>query len=201
MEIFHKNGLFVDIPDLDVYQCIGCKQGYWWSDRPNSSASRIKNAVSYLFHLAIDYGIPYSTNGISDEDIIHFLTVDEDQEDGLIKEKKKMGNINKDILSQVLRWLHDDALKHSICTLTSAYHNKEANKEEIEFTNVTDGFIGILDYIFYESKYWNCGYRLDVPMTFENMNYDGMDEYNSHCIPNDMWPSDHLAIGCLLVQK
>ena len=51
IDIFHTNGLYEIIPNLDVYQCTGCLRGYWWSDRPNSSASRIKNAVSYLFQL------------------------------------------------------------------------------------------------------------------------------------------------------
>merc|ERR1711982_212534 len=105
IEIFHKNGLYQILPDLDVYQCVGCNQGYWWSDRPNSSASRIKNAVSYLFQLALDYGVSYNKNDIN-TDMFDFLNMEqkEDIKNIILKqkqknEKKEFNNINKEILS------------------------------------------------------------------------------------------------------
>ena len=156
---------------------------------------------------ALEYGIPYDTNDVSDDDLSNFLNIDHQEqqlEDGIPKEKKKISNnnnIRKYALPKVLNWLHDKELKHSIPSLTSAYYNSQTNNEELSFTNVTDGFIGALDYIFYESNHWNCEYRLDVPMTLKEMNYDNLDDCNAHCIPSDLWPSDHLAIGCLLTRK
>jgi uncharacterized protein with PIN domain len=39
--------------NLEVYECDGCKQGYWWCDRPTSSASRVKNTATRLFELCL----------------------------------------------------------------------------------------------------------------------------------------------------
>ena len=38
-------------------------------------------------------------------------------------------------------------------------------------------------------------------MTLKEMNYDDLDDCNAHCVPIDLWPSDKLAIGCLLTRN
>merc|ERR1712146_58622 len=43
---------------MDVFQCNVCSQGYWWCDRPTSSASRVKNVATGLFEKCIRGGVP-----------------------------------------------------------------------------------------------------------------------------------------------
>jgi uncharacterized protein with PIN domain len=71
-EIFRLHGA----PDtllnevMDVFQCIGCSQGYWWCDKPTSSASRVMNQATKLLELCIRGGVPIDEDlGVFESDI------------------------------------------------------------------------------------------------------------------------------------
>ena len=69
----------------------------------------------------------------------------------------------------------------------------EVDGETLPFTNVTDMFLGMLDYIFYESSRWTLTKRLHVPTSLKERNHAGRPK--GHLIPSVYWPSDHLAVG------
>jgi len=118
------------LSDLTVFQCSNCFQGFWWSDRPNSSASRVKNATAYLFKLAVQNGVPYQ----GDLNMFDFI-----KKDLKIKNKpmKKM---------KALQWITSENLSHPF-NLKSAYTSN--GQEILPFTNVTHEFVGE---IFLSSK-------------------------------------------------
>jgi len=118
----------------------------------------------------------------------------------------------------VVEWLRDTKLTCPL-KLESAYalwddgNNKDGNSnnnnkngkknkekivvgERLHFTNVTNDFVGVLDYIFSESPLLlePIG-RLLVPLCFTVLNRRLPYTFNGHVLPSDVWPSDHLAIG------
>ena len=177
--------------ELEVFECDGCKQGYWWCDRPTSSASRVKNTATHLFQLCLRAGIPYS------KDMNMFDYVDGEAER---KQGWDYSQPGSDVLRQkldVIGWLKDEHLKCPV-RLHSAYTHRSENEfsfgETLPFTNVTDSFVNVLDYIFHNSSI-QCIKRLFVPKSFSLLNKDHI--HNGHLLPSDVWPSDHLAIGAI----
>jgi hypothetical protein len=83
--------------------------------------------------------------------------------------------------------------------LSSAYATPGTTDESLQFTNVTSGFVGNLDYIMYEKELLDATDLLFVPQTYEVLN--DLDLPNGHLLPSGHWPSDHLAIGCVLSLK
>lgn len=59
-EIFRLHGApeILNHEVRDVFQCRGCSQGYWWCDKPTSSASRVMNQATRLLELCIRGGVP-----------------------------------------------------------------------------------------------------------------------------------------------
>jgi hypothetical protein len=177
------------LPNISVYACRRCLQCYWWSDRPNSSASRVMNAAAHLFSLALRAGVPCE----GDLGIFDFINP--------VEEKKK-GSTAALTFPRVeaFEWLKCSSLKSKF-NLRSAYYCTDdgTTSESLPFTNVTRDFVNTLDYIFYEpSKCTQIG-RLNVPTTFNKMNYKGIP--NGHLLPSNIWPSDHLAIGSTFLFK
>lgn len=179
--------------EMEVYECNGCKQGYWWCDRPTSSASRVKTAATRLFEICLRAGVP-----IKGETPHMFAFVDIEAERSKGWDYTDKGS---ELLKQkldVIGWLKDEYL---VCPfdLTSAYALKD-NKgtvigERLPFTNVTSSFVNTLDYIFFDRKYFVITELLDIPTSFPQLNDDGEGVMNGHLLPSDVWPSDHLAIG------
>ena len=104
----------------------------------------------------------------------------------------------------IIGWLKDKNLGHSF-ELRSSYAlvDKDAeNKvmgEMLPFTNVTADFVGLLDYIFFETSEFEQTHRVEVPTSFRKLNDTG--EAGGHLLPSDVWPSDHLALGAKFVLK
>ena len=113
--------------------------------------------------------------------------------------------------SDALEWIQRRELRHPF-SLESAYsalkptslihpetvaavdeQTSLRNGELLPFTNVTNDFVGTLDYIFYEPHHWQLKSRLHVPTSFREMNITSVNK--GHLIPSASWPSDHLAIG------
>lgn len=98
----------------------------------------------------------------------------------------------------IIKWLREKNLSNPF-RLRSAYALSDGFGEELPFSNVTREFVGLLDYVFYDtSKFEQVG-KLYVPKSFREMNTDGIP--NGHLIPSDRWPSDHLAVGARLRLK
>jgi mRNA deadenylase 3'-5' endonuclease subunit Ccr4/uncharacterized protein with PIN domain len=57
-QILEANKAPTDL-DVTIFACDFCLQCYWWSEKPNSSPSRVKAAVVELFQLALRADIPY----------------------------------------------------------------------------------------------------------------------------------------------
>ena len=183
---------------LDVYECNGCQQGYWWNDNPLSSASRVKNSASHLFELCLRAGVPFRG---PHEALFDHLVVE-----GLQQQGWDYTIPGSELLQErldVVDWLKDEHLEAPFA-LESAYCQKTTNEagqdiltgESIPFTNVTDSFVSVLDYIFFEKA--SCLTLLDrlyIPTSFPEL-ADGRTKLrNAHLLPSDVWPSDHLAIG------
>jgi hypothetical protein len=83
--------------------------------------------------------------------------------------------------------------------MSSAYATPGTTKESLQFTNITSGFVDNLDYILYEKEMLEVTDLLFVPQSYEVLN--DFDLPNGHLLPSAHWPSDHLAIGCVLALK
>lgn len=171
----------------NVYRCDGCAQGYWWSNEPQSTATRVKDAAIHLLRLCTRGGVPV-------EGDLDFFDYDDSEEDKSIGAKvqanmRKLGGVK-----EVMHWLKDPCLSNPFA-LCSAYGDQNSNLkcELIPFTNVTSGFVGLLDYIFYEDKSLVQISRLRVPKSFADLNREGL--HNGHLLPSSCWPSDHLCLG------
>lgn len=178
--------------EMEVYECDGCKQGYWWNERPTSSASRVKNATTRLFELCLRAGVAVE-GGL---DMFDHVCVDEERQKGWDFSMK-----GSDLLKQqldVIEWLRDERLQCPF-DITSAYAHEgdagpgQSSSEILPFTNVTSDFINTLDYVFFEKGKLTLEERLYVPTSLRELNKAGVP--NGHLLPSNVWPSDHLAVG------
>jgi len=191
---------------LNVFQCNGCGQGYWWCDRPTSSASRVKTAATRLFELCIRAGVPYQGS----LEIFQHLPVQELQRQGWDWSQPGSALLRQRL--RVLEWLKSEHLACPV-PLQSAYavtkrpseHGKDDSRDDgdtgavgelLPFTNVTDDFVNTLDYILYNPQQFSLTHRLYVPTTFAELN--PLNYSKGHLLPSHLWPSDHLAIGARL---
>jgi len=175
------------VEGLDVFQCNGCSQGYWWCEKPNSSASRVKCQATRLLELCIRGGVPI------DNDLGMFSKIDVKKIRATKDEMNKENELVEERLD-VVQWLQEEDLKNPLPSMTSAYALKGTQKESLAFTNVTYDFVGNLDYILYQSQAMKVTDLLFVPKTFGELNDFNIS--NGHLLPSYDWPSDHLAIGC-----
>ena len=182
-----------------------CHQGYWWNDRPTSSASRVKTTATHLFELCIQAGIPFTGPY---EELFGDVAVEELQRKGWDYDTPGSELLREGL--DVIDWLKNEHLETPF-SLESAYSLKNnrhhTTKEEehsvgdgesIPFTNVTFDFVSVLDYIFLERTSLRVTDRMYVPKSFTELS-DGRTMENAHLLPSDVWPSDHLAIGARLL--
>ena len=189
---------------LDVYECDGCQQGYWWNDKPTSSASRVKNSAAHLFELCLRAGVPFRG---PHETLFDHLDVH-----GLRQQGWNDTTPGSELLQEnldVVDWLKQEHLTAPFA-LESAYCRQTRNAdgqwmvmgESIPFSNVTFGFVSVLDYIFYEkTSSLQLSDRLYVPTSFPELTDGRTQLRNAHLLPSDVWPSDHLAIGARFTLK
>ena len=174
------------IDELEVYECNGCGQGYWWCDRPTSSASRVKGQATRLLELCLQGGVP-----VDGDDRGIFDVVDMEQE----RPCSQLGMVLERL--DCVDWLKDEALTNPL-DLESAYalRNEQGQivGESIAFTNVTHDFVGLLDYVLFEPKHFTKTAQLYIPTSFNELNKK-YNIRNGHLLPSDLWPSDHLAVG------
>ena len=198
--IFEANGCPDLQTDLSVYACNGCGQGYWWCEEiPTSSATRVKNQAAHLFRQCLRGGVPY------EGELRMFDFVDPAAEHKIGKEEGTLVGQGRPEapMEGIIDWLKDKELGHSF-ELRSAYalmdsEGDRAEGEILPFTNVTADFVGLLDYIFFETAEFDQTHRLEVPTSFRTLN--GRGEAGGHLLPSDKWPSDHLALGARFVFK
>ena len=181
-------------PDLseeltDVYECHGCGQGYWWCDRPSSSATRVKSQATRLFELCLRGGVPIK----GPLNMFDFVDVEKEREKGLEDDDIELEHLD------VTDWLKDEQLSCPI-PLESSYAMRDDNGvlvgERLPFTNVTFDFVDTLDYVLFDTTHFRPTERLYVPTSFKELN--ARDIPNGHLLPSIDWPSDHLAIGVQL---
>ena len=200
---------------MDVYQCDSCGQGYWWCEKPTSSASRVKMQATRLLELCIAGGV-----SINDKDMGMFDHIDVDaiKQMNLVDKNNNINNDNnnnntirmtgvgvdddgatmksllqnKEELLDVVQWLKTDRLCNPLRQMASAYALKDStdgqNKESINFTNVTYDFVGHLDHILYSAEDMEVTDLLYVPNSFEELN--DLRIPNGHLLPSCDWPSD-----------
>lgn len=190
LESYQCSGSLSDT--MDVYECNTCGQGYWWCDRPTSSASRVKNQATHLFELCLRAGVPIR----GDLEMFDFVDVEEQRLKGWDESMKGSELLHHKL--DVVEWLKNERLACPF-ELQSSYgkRNKSEDGERLPFTNVTRGFVGTLDYIFFDPSRMVQTEELYVPASYSEMNEDSIE--NGHLLPSDVWPSDHLAIGTRVV--
>lgn len=93
----------------------------------------------------------------------------------------------------VEEWLKEYSFLACPVHLESSYaHPSEDGQEISPFTNITSDFVGFLDYIFYHPKCMVPVKRLYLP---RSLNEIAKESSGCYLIPNEFWPSDHLAVG------
>lgn len=181
-------------PDLcdeleNVYECHGCGQGYWWSDLPSSSATRVKSQATRLFELCLRGGVPIK----GPLNMFDFVDVEKERAKGLEGDDIELEHLD------VTDWLKDERLACPV-PLESSYALRDENGtivgERLPFTNVTFDFVGALDYAMFDTRHFRSTERLYVPRSFKELN--GRELPNGHLLPSIDWPSDHLAVGVQL---
>lgn len=194
-KIFAEHQAPVDGEDnLAVYQCNGCQQGYWWCDRPTSSASRVKSQAIRLYQMCLQAQVPI--NPSADKHIFDHLDAEVEKRKGWDWTMK--GSELLKLKLQVTEWLRDRHLTCPVAKLESAYKDDDNESgESIPFTNMTSDFEGLLDYIFFNTS-CTPTHRLYVPSSHEELN-PSTTMSNGHLLPSNVWPSDHLAIGSTLI--
>jgi uncharacterized protein with PIN domain len=176
---------------LKVWQCCGCKQGYWYDERPTSSASRVKNQATKLLTMCIRGGVPV----VGDMDLFDFIDIESTRKEPVPDvDDEELCRLKEQRLD-VLEWLQEDELQNPLGPMRSVYGDQNG-KEQLRFTNVTADFVGHLDYIVHDSRF-RVIKQLYVPTTFAELQ-DRTDVRNGHLLPSNVWPSDHLAIGAVL---
>ena len=200
-KIFEANGCPDLKTDLSVYACNGCGQGYWWcTEMPTSSATRVKDQAAHLFRQCLRGGVP------CEGDLRMFDFVDPEAERKIGEEEGTLAGKGRPEapMEGIIGWLKNKDLGHSF-ELRSSYAlvDEDADKrvigEMLPFTNVTADFVGLLDYIFFETSEFEQTHRVEVPTSFRKLNNTG--ETCGHLLPSDVWPSDHLALGARFVLK
>lgn len=175
--------------DLECYACDGCGQGYWWCDRPTSSATRVKGQATRLFELCLRGGVEIKGP------LSMFDNVDVDAE----RRKPLDIGIEMETL-QVLEWLKQEMLQCPV-HLESSYALRDEHGVIVgeckPFTNVTSDFVGFLDYVLFEPAHFQLNGRLYLPASFKDLN-SNTSLRNGHLLPSFAWPSDHLAVGAEL---
>lgn len=171
----------------NVYRCDGCAQGYWWSNEPQSTATRVKDAAIHLLRICTRGGVPV-------EGDLDFFEYDDSKEDKLIGAEVQVKLQEQGGVNEVIHWLKNPNLSNPF-VFRSAYGDQSSKSKDelIPFTNVTSGFVGLLDYILYEEKSLVQTGRLRVPKSFTDLNHEGL--HNGHLLPSNRWPSDHLCVG------
>jgi uncharacterized protein with PIN domain len=177
--------------DMEVYQCDGCGQGYWWCDRPTSSASRVKSTATRLFQLCLRAGI--QTEGPLS--MMEHVNLEEERRQGWDYSQPGSELLNQKL--DVIEWLRSDTLECPY-RLDSVYARRSSEGrvvgELLPFTNVTHDFVNTLDYIFVSGL--TVKERLAIPTSLSALNTKGIE--NGHLLPSDIWPSDHLPVGSRL---
>lgn len=188
--------------DMEVFKCGKCSQGYWWDDRPSSSASRVFEQATKLFKLCLRGGVTVKNQNSLGQSTAGctmgaFDFVDVKGE----REFWKSNSGGEDLA--VIEWLRADKLSNPF-RLQSAYSLSGGEittplpEESLPFSNVTSEFVGLLDYVFFDDKFEQIA-RLNVPKSFRDMNKSEL--LRGHLIPSSIWPSDHLAVGARLRLK
>jgi uncharacterized protein with PIN domain len=186
---------------MAVYVCNGCQQGYWWNDRPTSSASRVKTAATRLLELCVRGGVPVRQYDKEADGLFEHVNYEELRKEGWNYETPGSDLLNQQL--DVVEWLRDEKLMCPF-SLESAYTLKKRNEEIVKleeilpFTNVTHSFVDTLDYIFFEKTCLRATERFFVPRNFLELSDGRSNIQNSHLLPSDIWPSDHLAIAVRL---
>jgi len=172
---------------MDVFRCDGCGQGYWWDDRPSSSASRVFTQATKLLRICLRKGVGLKDEGTTDlnkrrEIMGAFDFID------VAKERQGEDSIAIETHTELslIEWLRDGKL-------SCPFELKSVYAPSLPFTNVTKEFVGCLDYVFFESSQFDQICKLNVPTSFRDMNSIGANL--GHLIPSDIWPSDHIAVG------
>ena len=178
--------------DMEVFRCDGCGQGYWWDDRPSSSASRVFAQATKLLRTCLRGGVCLKDEAATTTDekrrkevmgAFDFVNVEEERRSGGAAAMGKQTEL------AVIEWLREERLRNPL-RLRSAYAAGRGGtvREHLPFTNVTKEFVGCLDYVFFESSQFDQLRRLNVPTSFRDMNASGAP--SGHLIPSDIWPSD-----------
>mmetsp|Transcript_35191 Transcript_35191/g.75981 ORF Transcript_35191/g.75981 Transcript_35191/m.75981 type:complete len:703 (+) Transcript_35191:95-2203(+) len=187
--------------DMEVFRCDGCGQGYWWDDRPSSSASRVFAQATKLLKMCLRGGV-----GLKDErnpdaqkrketmGAFDFVDVEKERQSGDATSKKTPQEL------AVIEWLREKKLSNPF-HLRSVYAAQRGDnaRGDLPFTNVTKEFVGCLDYVYFEHEQFDQTCKLKVPTSFREMNPSG--DGQGHLIPSDIWPSDHIAVGARLRLK
>ena len=184
--------------NLEVFRCNGCRQGYWWDDRPSSSASRVFSQATKLLRICLRGGVGLKDEAVNDETVRRHMMGAFDFVD-VPKERQSKEYLANDFIDlSVISWLREEKLGSSF-NLKSAYAIGNTTRESLPFTNVTNEFVGCLDYIFFQQSGFDLIGTLNVPKSFRDLNSSG--NHRGHLIPSDIWPSDHIAVGARLRLK
>ena len=191
-----------DLDEVEVFRCTRCLQGYWWDERPASSASRSFNQATKLLRLCLRGGVALKDETATEKNnrlrqdlmgAFEFVDISKEREaqDRLTSENHELA---------VIEWLNEEKLSSPFKLKSAmALGGTATARESLPFTNVTKEFVGTLDYIFFSEQRFEQLCKLTLPTSFKEMNPTGIRQ--GHLIPSDIWPSDHIAVGARLRLK
>ena len=186
--------------NFEVFRCTNCGQGYWWDDRPSSSASRSFDQAKKLLQICLRGGVALKDeNNTTDKKTnTEILGAFADFIDVATERTYQDLSATETYNLAVIDWLNEEKLSRPF-KIKSVMAMGDTSDESIPFTTVTKEFVSTLDYIFYAEQQFELIGKLTLPTSFKEMNPAGI--RRGHLIPSDIWPSDHIAVGARLRLK
>lgn len=130
-------------------------------------------------------------NSLPDSAVYKYLTqgkvlYDWKSQNDILRLMRKRGGTDYGKINPIT-WLQEEIFCPFI--FQSSYAPKSDN--HFSFTNITPSFQGCIDYILFQPAKLVQVSKLPLPKSTEVLKR----YHNSDCLPNHVWPSDHLAVG------
>jgi len=162
-------------PKVQLYECVGCSQIFWWSERGTSSAARAKHLADRLRHLADDQDA--TTAALEEEE-------EEEKANNNNNREQEDDGGSSDVLIRSLV----AGLRHGLGNLRSAMPVGERNGV---VSNYVPDFHGQIDYLLYTERHWTLRRRRRLPTRLDLQQALGSKKV---FLPCRSWPSDHIAV-------
>lgn len=158
--------------EVTLYQCAGCSQTFWWSERDNSSAARAKELAENLHRIAEE--------SLLDMDVaVNELGEESSQQ---TSQERSVVDAADELVRHLLAGVEHTMKLSSVMPL--------AEKNGV-VTNYVPNFAAQIDYILYSTPHFELRARRLLPTVAQLRKAL---RNKSTFLPCHVWPSDHIPV-------